>query len=51
MDTRSVYLNIFLYIVIYYKLVIYVLNNFIGFYIARIFYYEEIIYKFKYFKL
>jgi len=46
----SVYLNIFLYIVIYYRLVVYLLNNFIGLYIAKMPYYREIVYKFKYLK-
>jgi len=47
----SIYLNVFLYIAIYYKLVIYSLNNLIGLYTARMPYYRGIIYKFKYLKL
>jgi len=44
-------LNIFLYIVVHYRPVIYLLNNLISFYIARISYYREVVYKFKYLKL
>jgi len=44
-------LNIFLYIVVHYRLVIYSLNNLISLYMARIFYYREVVYKFKYLKL
>jgi len=46
-----IYLNIFLYVVVHYKLVVYLLNNFVSLYIARISYYREVIYKFKYLKL
>jgi len=51
MHAHSIYLNIFLYIVVHYKLVIYLLNNLIGFYMARMPYYKGVIYKFKYLKL
>jgi len=47
----SAYLNVFLYVVVYYRLVICLLNNLVSFYIARISYHREVIYKFKYFKL
>ena len=47
----SIYLNIFLYIVVYYRLVVYLLNDLISFYMARISYYRGVIYKFKYLKL
>jgi hypothetical protein len=47
----SIYSNIFLYIVMHYRLVIRLLNNLIGLYIARISYYRGIVYKFKYLKL
>jgi len=43
--------NVFLYIVIYYRLVVYSLNNLISLYIARMSYYRGIMYKFKYLKL
>jgi hypothetical protein len=46
-----IYLNIFLYIVVHYRLVIYLLNNLIGLYIARMSYYRGVVYKFKYLKL
>jgi len=46
-----IYLNVFLYIVMYYRLVIYLLNDFIGLCIARISYYRKVIYEFKYLKL
>jgi len=51
MHAYPIYLNVFLYIVVHYKLVIYLLNNFINLYMARVFYYKGIIYKLKYFKL
>jgi hypothetical protein len=44
------YLNIFLYIVVYYRLVIRLLNNLIGLYIARMSYYRGVVYKFEYLK-
>jgi len=46
MHTHPIYLNIFLYIVVYYRLVVYLLNNFISLYIARMPYYRGVIYKF-----
>jgi len=46
-----IYLNIFLYIVVYYRPVIYLLNDLISLYIARMSYYKGVIYKFKYLKL
>jgi len=46
-----IYLNIFLYVVIYYKPVVYLLNNFISLYIAKVPYYRGVVYKFKYLKL
>ena len=46
-----IYLNIFPYIVVYYRLVIYLLNNLIGLRISRMSYYRGIIYNFKYLKL
>jgi len=45
------YLNIFLYIVVHYRPIIYLLNNPISLYIARMSYYKRVIYKFKYLKL
>jgi len=45
------YLNVFLYIVVYYRLVICLLNNFISLYTARMPYYREVVYKIKYLKL
>ena len=50
MNIYSVHLDIFLYIIIYYRLIIYLLNYFIYFYMARMSYYRKIVYKFKYFK-
>ena len=47
----SAYLNILLYIVVHYRLVIYLLDYLIYLYIARIFCYRRVIYKFKYLKL
>jgi len=43
--------NVFPYIVVYYRLVIYLLNNLIGLCIARMSYYRGVVYKFKYLKL
>ena len=51
MHTRFACLNVFLYIVVYYRPVVCLLNNLISLYIARMSYYRGIIYKFKYFKL
>ena len=47
-NIHSAYLNIFLYIVVHYRLVIYLLDYLIYLYTARIFYYRRVIYKFKY---
>ena len=35
----------------HYRLVVYLLNNFISLYMARISYYRGVVYKFKYLKL
>jgi len=43
--------NVFLYIVMHYRPVIYSLNNLISLYTAKMFYYRGIIYEFKYLKL
>jgi len=51
MYVHPIYLNIFPYIVVHYRPVIYLLNNLIGLYMARISYYRGVIYKFKYLKL
>jgi len=51
MHAHPVCLNIFLYIVVHYRPVIYLLNNLIGLYTARISYYMGVVYKFKYLKL
>jgi len=51
MHAYPIYLNVFLYVVIYYRLVVYLLNNFISLYIARVPFYRGVIYKFKYLKL
>jgi len=51
MYAYSVYLNVFLYIVMHYRLVIYSLNDLISFCMARMSYYRGVIYKFKYLKL
>ena len=50
-NVRSVCLDIFLYIVIYYRLVIRLLYYLICLYTARMSYYKRVIYKFKYLKL
>jgi len=44
-------LNVFLYIVVLYRLVIYLLNNLISFCITRMPYYRRVVYKIKYLKL
>ena len=49
-DTHSAYLDILLYIVIHYRLVVYLLNYFICHYTARMSCYRKVIYKFKYLK-
>jgi len=51
MYIHPICLNVFSYIVMYYRLVVCLLNNFIGLYTARIPYYREVIYKIKYLKL
>jgi len=50
MHIYPIYLNVFLYIVVHYRLVVYLLNNLISLYIARMPYYRGVVYKFKYFK-
>jgi hypothetical protein len=45
------YLNIFSYVVVYYRPVIRLLNNLIGLYTARMSYYRGVVYKFEYLKL
>jgi len=50
MYVYSIYLNVFSYIVIYYRPVVYSLDNLIGLYIARMPYYRGIVYEFKYLK-
>jgi len=49
--THSICLNVFLYIVMHYRLVVCLLNNFISLYIAKVPYYKRVVYKFKYLKL
>jgi len=44
-------LNVFLYVVIYYRPVVYLLNNLIGLYMARMPRYRGVIYKIEYLKL
>jgi len=44
-------LNVFLYVVVYYRLVVYLLNNLIGLYMARMPYYRGVVYEIKYLKL
>jgi len=51
MYAHPVYLNVFLYIVVHYRLVVYLLNNLIGLCTARMPYYRGVIYKIKYLKL
>jgi len=51
MHAYPIYLNVFLYIVIYYRPVVYLLNNFISLCMARMPYYRRVVYKFKYLKL
>jgi len=46
-----VYLNVFLYIVVHYRLVVCLLNDFISLYMARMSYYRGVVYKFEYIKL
>jgi len=51
MHAYPIYLNIFSYIVVHYRLLVYLLNNFINLYIAKMPYYRGVLYKFKYLKL
>jgi len=51
MHVYPIYLNIFLYVVVYYRPVICLLNNLISLYIARIPYYRGVVYEIKYLKL
>jgi len=51
MHAYPICLNVFLYIVMHYRLVICLLDNFISLYTARIPYYWEVVYKIKYLKL
>jgi len=51
MHVYSIYSNVFSYIVMHYRPVVYLLNNFISFYTARVPYYRGVVYKFKYLKL
>jgi hypothetical protein len=48
--TYSTYLNIFLYVVMHYRLVVYLLNNLISLRVARISCYRKVVYKFEYLK-
>jgi len=51
MHARFIGSNVFLYIVVHYRLVVYLLNNFISLYTARMSCYRGIVYKFEYLKL
>jgi len=51
MHVYPIYLNIFLYIVVHYRLVVCLSNNLISLYIAKMSYYRGVVYKFKYLKL
>jgi len=51
MHAYSVGLNVFSYIVVYYRLVVCSLNNLISLCMARMSYYRGIVYKFEYLKL
>jgi len=51
MHVRSAGLNVFSYIVVHYRLVVYLLNNLISLRMARMSCYRGIVYKFKYLKL
>ena len=42
MHAHPIYLNVFLYIVVHYRLVVYLLNNLISLYTARMSYYKEV---------
>jgi len=50
MNTRSVYLNVFLHIVVHYRPVIYSLDYLVRFCIARMSRYRRVVYEFKYLK-
>jgi len=51
MHVHPICLNVFSYIVVHYRLVVYLLNNFISFCTARVPCYREVVYEFKYLKL
>jgi len=51
MHAHPICLNVFSYIVMHYRLVVCSLNNFISLCTARMPYYREVVYKFKYLKL
>jgi len=51
MHAYPVYSNVFSYIVVYYRLVVYSLNNLISLRTARMPYYRGVVYKSKYLKL
>jgi len=51
MHVYSACLNVFLYIVVYCRLVVYLLNNLISLYTARMPCYRGVVYKSKYLKL
>ena len=51
MYARSAYLNVFSYVVVHYRPVVYLLNNLISLRTARMSYYRGIIYEFEYLKL
>jgi len=51
MHAHPICLNIFLYIVVHYRLVVYSLNNLIGLRTARMPYYKGVVYEIKYLKL
>ncbi len=50
-DIYLIYLNIFSYVIVYLRLIIDSLNNFINFYAVRVFSYGRIVYKFEDLKL
>jgi len=51
MHTHPTYLNVFLYIVVHRRLVVYLLNNLISLRTARMPYYRGVVYEFKYLRL
>jgi len=51
MYAHPIYLNVFSYIVVHYRLVVCLLNNFISLCTARMPYYRGVVYKFEYLKL